>query len=90
MSVNVRLSSLLRKFTNWQEVVEVSGDNPIACLHNVEAQFPSIRDWLYDKQGEFLPQVQFYVNGERVYADELTNPLKDGDEVFILLAIGGG
>ena len=90
MSVNLRVSALLRKFTNWQEVVEVRGANPIECLHDLEAQFPAIRDWLYNKQGELLPQIQFYVNGERIYSDELTNPVKDGDEVFILLAIGGG
>jgi len=90
MSVKIRVSSLLRKFTNWQEVVEVAGHNALECLHNLEVQCPDIRQWLYDKQGKLLPQVQFYVNGERVYADELANPVKDGDEVFILLAIGGG
>lgn len=90
MSVKVRVSSLLRKFTNWQELVEVTGYSPVECLHNLEAQFPSIRRWLHDKQGQLRPQVQFFVNGERIYADELTNPLNDGDELFILLAIGGG
>ena len=68
----------------------MTGHSAAECLHNLEVQFPDIRQWLYDKQGNLLPQVQFYVNGERVYADELANPLKDGDEVLILLAIGGG
>jgi len=37
-----------------------------------------------------LPQVQFYVNGERILVDELANPLEDDDDLLILLAIGGG
>ena len=53
-------------------------------------QFPKIRKWLYDKQGALRPQVWFFVNGERIYADELTRQLNDGDELFILLAISGG
>jgi molybdopterin synthase sulfur carrier subunit len=89
MSVKVRVSSLLRKFTDGQEVVEVTGHSATECLHNLEVQFPRIRQWLYDKQGNLLPQVQFYVNGERILVDELNNPLDDA-ELLILLAIGGG
>jgi molybdopterin converting factor small subunit len=37
-----------------------------------------------------LPQIQLFVNGQRVYADELTKRLKSGDELLILLAICGG
>lgn len=90
MSVNVRLSAVLRKATNWQETVQVTGDTPLECLQSLEAQFPSIRQWIYDKDGKVLPQIQLFVNGQRVYADELTKPLKSGDELLILLAIAGG
>jgi len=90
MSVKIRVSSLLRRFTDGQEVVEVTGHSAAECLHNLEVQFPNIRQWLYDKQGNLLPQVQFFVNGERVLVDELNSPLEDDDEILILLAIGGG
>jgi molybdopterin synthase sulfur carrier subunit len=90
MSVKIRVSSLLRKFTNGQEVVEVTGHSAAECLHNLELQFPDIRQWLYDKQGNLLPQLQFYVNGERILVDELAKPLEDNAEILILLAIGGG
>ena len=90
MSIKIRVSSLLRKFTNGQEVVEVTGPSAAECLHNLELQFPDIRQWLYDKKGNLLPQLQFYVNGERILVDELSKPLEDNDELLILLAIGGG
>ena len=90
MTVTLKISSPLRIFTNWQDMVKVEGSPPKECLHDLEAKFPDIRTLLYDKDGQYLPQVQLFVNGERVYADEWANPLKDGDEMFILLAIGGG
>jgi len=90
MSVKVKVSSLLRKSTNGQELVEVTGNTPLECLHSLQSKFPKMKKWLYDKKGELRPQVWFFVNGQRIYADELTNPLNDGDELFVLLAIGGG
>jgi len=90
MSVKVRIPSLLRKYANRQELLDVTGYNPIECVHNLALQFPKMRRWLYDKQGELRPQVLFFVNGQRIYAEGLTNPLNDGDEVSIFLAIGGG
>jgi molybdopterin converting factor small subunit len=90
MSVNVKISLILQKFTDGQEMVEVPTDSPLECLHSVEKKFPKIRKWLYDKQGELRPQVWFLVNRERIYADELTKKLNDNDELYILLAVGGG
>ena len=90
MSVTVKVPSLLRKYTNGQELLEMPGYSPMECLHNLVVQFPRIRKWLYDKQGELRPQVWFFVNGERINADELNNPLNDSDELFIFLALGGG
>jgi molybdopterin converting factor small subunit len=90
MSVKVKLPLFLSKFANGQEIVEIVGYNPIECAHNLVVRFPNLRRWLYDKQGELRPQIWFFVNGERIPADELSNPLKDDDELFILLALGGG
>lgn len=90
MSIKVRIPLLLSKYANGQELLEVAGYSPIECAHNLVVQFPDIRRWLYDKQGELRPQVWFFVNGERISAGELTNPLRDGDEIFIFLALGGG
>ena len=90
MSVKVKIPSILRKYANRQELLDVTGQSPIECVHNLVLQFPEMKRWLYDKQGELRPQVVFFVNGQGIYADGLTNPLNDGDELFIFLAIGGG
>lgn len=90
MKTRVRLSALLQKVANWQEIVEVTGDTPMECIRSLETQFPEMKAWLYDKQGNIWPQIQCYLNNERIYMDELITPLKDGDELFIALAILGG
>jgi molybdopterin converting factor small subunit len=90
MGVTIKISSLFRRFTNGQELVEVAGNSPMECLHELEARFPKIKRWLYDKQGNLRPQVWFFVNGQKISAGDLTKPLNDGDELFFLLAVSGG
>lgn len=90
MKVRVRVSLLLRKYTDDQEVIEVTGSTPVECLHALEFRFPAIRRRLYNKWGDLLPQLQFFANGERIPPGELNNALQDADELLILVAIGGG
>ena len=90
MSVKVKIPSILRKYANRQELLDVTGYSAIECVHNLALQFPEMKRWLYDKEGELRPQVVFFVNGQGINADELTNPLNNGDEVSIFFAIGGG
>jgi molybdopterin converting factor small subunit len=49
-----------------------------------------VRDWIRDGNGELLAYIQFFVNGERIHGDDLTRSLKNGDEIAIIVAIGGG
>lgn len=90
MDVTIKIAGLFRKFTNRQEFVKVTGNSPMECLHELETRFPKIRRWLYDKQGNLRPQVWFFVNGQKISADDMNKPLKDGDELFFIVAVSGG
>jgi len=91
MSVKVKVPSLLQvQITGGQETIEVEGHTPLECLRALESQFPKAGKWLYDGHGDLRPQVWVFVNGEKVYPDELTRTLNDDDEVSFLLAISGG
>ncbi len=90
MSILVRISPLLRSLANCQELHTVSSGSPLDCLLDIAGNHPALRKWTHDKEGGLLRQVQFYVNGQKMEAEELERPLKDGDEVFILLGISGG
>jgi molybdopterin converting factor small subunit len=93
MKVKVRLSSLLRQFgelTNEPDAIEISAPSALECLQALVDQFPSMRQYVYDKEGKLQPFIMFFVNGEKLLTDEFTRPLKDGDELFVLLAFAGG
>ncbi len=88
--VKVRLSSLLRQATGWQEIVEVDARTPEASLRSIEARFPGLRRWMYDKEGKMWDRLQLFLNGKRIGRDELSTPMQEGDELYVLLNIGGG
>ena len=90
MTVRVRLSNLLRQATDWHETVEVDARTPEECLRAVEAQFPEVKKWIYDKQGKMWDRLQLFVNGKAIPRQEINQPMQDGDELHILLNIGGG
>jgi molybdopterin converting factor small subunit len=93
MKVKVKLSGLLRQFSQLQgepEVFEVSASNPMECLRVMVERYPSMRRWVYDKEGKLLGLMQFFVNGEKLLLSEYSRTLKDGDELYIFFATGGG
>ena len=90
MPVRVKLSNLLRQATDWQEIVVVDAQTPEACLQAVVTQFPDVRKWVYDKNGKMWDRIQFFLNGQRIGRDQLDKPIRDGDELHVLLNIGGG
>ncbi len=90
MSIKINIHPILYHFTNDQDVVEVNGSTVGECLEQLAAQFPEIRQGLFDKDGKMLNYVDIYVNGDSAYPEELAKPVKDGDELHIVLAISGG
>ena len=93
MKIKVSLSSLLRQtsgLTNEPDAIEMTATNPLECLRVLTGQFPSMRQWVYDKEGNLLLSTVFFVNREKLLPHEFTRPLKDGDELLILLAFAGG
>ncbi len=90
MSVKIDIPSYLQPFTNNMEVVEVNGSTVSGCLSHLVKRFPGIEKMLFAKNGKLHGYVGIYINGEDAYPEELTKPVKDGDELDILYIIGGG
>ncbi len=87
MSVVVSIPQVLRKYTNGQQVLEVTGDKVAKCLENLAIQFPGMKKKLYNDQGEIAHYFHLSVNGEKVSAEE---SVQDGDELQIFVAVAGG
>ena len=90
MSIRVNIHPSLQYLANDLAVVEVDGNTVGQCLDDLVKQFPSLHRQLFDDKGELLNYVEIYINMESAFPLELTKPVKDGDEVSIILMIAGG
>ncbi len=89
-SVKVNIPSYMQPFTNNLEVVEVSGSTGGKGLNYLVEQFPGIKGQLFSKNGTLFENIIISINGESAYPEQLVKPVKEGDELNILLIIGGG
>ena len=90
MGIKINVPSFMQSFTNNMRVVEVNGSTVGECLSHLVKQFPSIKGQLFSKRGNLFENITISVNGESAYPEQLAKPVKDGDELNILLIIGGG
>ena len=90
MSVKLIINPILYKYTNNQSTAEVNGDTVGQCLDQLVKQFPEIEKAIFNKKGKLLNYIDIYVNGKSAYPEELTKPVKDGDELNIAIIVGGG
>jgi molybdopterin converting factor small subunit len=90
MSIKVRLNPILKSLAGGQEVVEVSGHTTGECLEDLESRFPNIKKMIRDKRGQLRPYCNILVNSQSTYPKELTTPVKDGDQIDIVVFVTGG
>ena len=91
MSKKVRIPTPLRKLTNNEELVEVSGSTVGDIIAELQTRYPGFQERLLDEKGQIRRFVNIYVNEEDVrFLDNQSTALKEGDEVSIIPAIAGG
>jgi molybdopterin converting factor small subunit len=91
MSVRVNIFyPHLKQFTDNQDIVEVKGGTVGECISQLVEQFPGIEKGIFDKPGQLLNFIYFLINGVGVYPADLSKPVKDGDELTIVLLLAGG
>ncbi len=89
-SVKINIPSYMRPFTNKMAVVEVNGSTVGKCLDHLVEQFPGIKGQLFSKNGYLFENIIISINGESAYPEQLVKSVKEGDELNILIIIGGG
>ena len=91
MSIDVRVPTILRSYTGGAKAVSGTGDTLADLLSDLDAQHPGLRSRLITPEGGLHRFVNIYVNDEDIrFLDNLTTPIKDGDDVSIVPAIAGG
>ena len=84
MAIKTTLIGPFRQETGWQNTLEVEGTTPFECLKNIEARYPGIRKWIYDKDGNMWKIFQIYVNKKLIHKDEYSNPISEDDELWFM------
>lgn len=91
MSIQVRVPTPLRKFTNGAESVAAEGATVGALVDDLDRKHPGIKEKICDEEGRVRRFVNIYVNGDDIrFLSNLDSPVKDQDEVSIVPAIAGG
>ena len=90
MAVKVHIHTTHRQYTNGLEVVEVKGNTVGDCLNHLVQQFPGMEKALFAKKDKLHNIVEVYVNHATAYPNELMKPVKDGDEIHLVVMLAGG
>jgi len=91
MSVKVNLHwHEWQENTNGHTIIDTEGKTTGQCLKQLIKQFPSLEKEIFDKDGELLGYLTIFINREPAFPEELTKPVKDGDEIHIVPLVAGG
>lgn len=93
MSVQVRIPTILRTYTDGASEVEVAPAEPTlaSLLDALDTAAPGIRARVLDDGGALRRFVNVYVDDEDVrFTDGLATPVKDGAKISIIPAVAGG
>ena len=90
MAVKIHVHATHRQFTDGLEVVDVKGNTVGECLNQLVREFPEVEKALFAKKDKLHNIVEVYLNHTSAYPDELAKPVKDGDEIHLVVMLAGG
>jgi molybdopterin synthase sulfur carrier subunit len=91
VSINVRIPTILRTYTQDQSQVSADGATLTDVLDSLESSFPGIKARVVDDEGKLRRFVNIYVAEEDVrFSQGLDTPTPDGSQVSIIPAVAGG
>jgi len=90
MSIRVKMTELLRQYTNSRGTVEVNGSTVGECLDDLIRQYPDTKKWLFDRNGILLVLIRINEETTIRHRESLNRPVADGDELHLFLILGGG
>ena len=89
-TVEVRIPTILRPYTNGEKVVTAEADNLGGLISALNAKYVGLGERLLENN-ELRRFINIYINDEDVrFMGSLTATLKAGDSVTILPAVAGG
>jgi sulfur-carrier protein len=91
MGVEVRVPTILRKYTDGAKSVSAGGQTVREVIDGLEASHKGIRGAVVTDNGELHRFLNVYLNDEDIrFLGSLETPVSDGDVISILPAVAGG
>jgi molybdopterin converting factor small subunit len=91
MSLKVSIPTPLRRYTEGQGLVDVSGDSVALALQSLTEKFPPLKQQLYTDDGRLRSFVNVYVNDDDIrYLQRTETAVRAGDLISIVPSIAGG
>ena len=85
MPVRILVPLFYRSESDDAEILADNCGTIADCLDHLVTRYPDIRRVLFDKKGRLQNWVGVYLNGQDAYPNEISRPVKDGDEVRLFL-----
>jgi len=91
MPLKVNIPTPLRRYTEGNGEIEVSGSSVGSALDALLQQYPSLKKQLYTDDGHLRSFVNVYLNDEDIrYLEKANTAVKAGDTIAIVPSIAGG
>jgi molybdopterin converting factor small subunit len=90
MSIEVHLPPFFQQLAGGVRTVNISGSTAAECLEGIAAEYPRLKERIFDKRGKLMSGLNVFVNGENVLPGELARPVKDGDTIHLASLVFGG
>ena len=91
MSLKISIPTPLRRYTDGNGVIEVSGGSVASALDSLLQQYPILKKQLYTDEGRLRSFVNVYLNDEDIrYLQKADTVVKAGDTISIVPSIAGG
>ena len=88
MSIKFKLDPVLSYYANNQQSPGANGNTVGDCLSQLAKQFPNLKKVIFAQDGKLNSFIAVYINGKDAYPDGLSKPVKDGDELSMILSAG--
>ncbi len=90
MPVSIHIHKTHRQFTDGLGVVAADGKTVGECLSQLVEQFPGMEKALFAKKDKLQNNVEVFINDTTAYPNELAKPVRDGDEIHLVVMLTGG
>src|SRR3990172_5219394 len=91
MPISVYIPTPFRRLTGNQVYLKANGKTVGEVLDDVSAQYPGLRQMIYDEAEEIPGHINIYINNQEIHSIQgKQTPVKDGDELAVIPAIAGG